>query len=264
MRRQSRKGLAFDLAYTLSDSRSDAPELGNSSLGIVEYDPYDLEKMRGPDPYVPRHRFVADLIWDLPFGRNRAYLSDLPGWANLLLGGWTLTAIAQARSGYHLTPFYTGVDQNGVNPANTGVALTDNNFSEAWRPDLVGDPSGPRQREDFFNLAAFALAAPGTTGNTPFGALEGPSNWVVNLGVYKDLYRGRSVAVQFRAVFENAFNHPQFLVLQDSGFLDLSDYLVNGLPIDQSNGSTNTLTEVGNLEGFSAGRVIRLGVRVQF
>jgi hypothetical protein len=87
---------------------------------------------------------------------------------------------------------------------------------------------------------------------------------MVNLGVYKDLYRSQRLSVQLRAVLDNAFNHPQFLVEPSSDFLDLTDYVVGGLSPTESNGATGVLNEVGSLEGFAAGREIRFGVRVQF
>jgi hypothetical protein len=46
-----------------------------------------------------------------------------------------------------------------------------------------------------------------------------------------------------------------------SGFLDLTDFLVNGV---RENGLTNTLNEVGSLEGFAPSRVVRLGLRMRF
>ena len=71
--------------------------------------------------------------------------------------------------------------------------------------------------------------------------------------------------IEFTAMLDNAFNHPQFFVpgLGTGGFVDLTDYLLNGL---EDNGTTAVLgaDNVGNAEGFAAGRVIRLGLRLRF
>jgi hypothetical protein len=263
--RQFRNSLGLNAAYTWFSSRTTAPNYGNSSLGPSQYDPYDASKSEGPDPYLPAHRFVMNAVWNVPVGRGRRMLSDLPVWADLLIGGWTLSGIVQARTGYHLNAFYTGIDDAGRNPANTGVPLLNGiDFAESWRPDLTGDPRGQRARDNFFNVAALAMAAPGTTGNAPQGFITGPGTWVVNLGLYKDLVRSRRFTLQFRAVLDNAFNHPQFYVIDGSDFLDVTDYVVNGLSPGQSNGTTNVLNEVGSDEGFAPGRQIRLGIRLQF
>jgi hypothetical protein len=206
-------------------------------------------------------------VWELPIGRTQAHGHDLPVWADALIGGWTVSGIFQARSGNLLTPYFAyGTDP--IYPANTGRGLeTVPFFGESWRPDVIGNVEGSRTRDSWFNLGAFALPAEGSTGNAKRGIIEGPGNWVVNLGLYKTVVRAQSFSVEFRATFENVFNHPQFSLGQDSAFLDLTDYLINGEP---HNGVTNVLASpdtqdnIGSDEGFASSRVVRLGVRVRF
>ena len=100
-----------------------------------------------------------------------------------------------------------------IYPANTGRGLeTVPFFGESWRPDVIGPVEGDRTRTSWFNLGAFALPAPGSTGNAKRGIIEGPGNWVVNLGLYKTVVRAHRASVEFRATFENILNHPQFSV----------------------------------------------------
>ena len=265
LQRRFRKGFALNAAYTLAHSDSNAPDSGNSTIGVVQYDPYDIEKDRGPDPNVVKHRVVMNATWDVPVGRNRGLGAGLPAWADAIVGGWTVSAIFQARSGPNLTPFFTyGTDPEF--PANTGRALDGvGQFGEAWRPDLVGDPNAGGSRNRFFDPTAFALPAPGTLGTAKRGSLKGPGTWVVNLAFYKDLLRTRGTTVEFTALLDNAFNHPQFFVpdLGTDGFVDLTDSLINGIA---DNGTTAVLgaDTVGNVEGFAAGRVVRFGVRLRF
>ena len=66
------------------------------------------------------------------------------------------------------------------------------------------------------------------------------------------------MTMEFTALLDNAFNHPQFAVgLGTGGFMDLTDYLISGEP---DNGTTAALDAdtVGSVEGFAVGRVIRL------
>ncbi len=263
--RRFRHGFAMDAAYTFSHSDSNAPDSGNSTIGVVQFDPYDIEKDRGPDPNVVTHRFVLNSTWELPFGRERTYGSDMPRWADAVVGGWTIATIMQARSGPFLTPFFAyGTDP--IFPANTGRALDGvGQFGEAWRPDVTGDPNTGGSRTQFYNLGAYSVPAPGTLGNAKKGSLKGPGTWVVNFAFYKDVLKTAGYTVEVTALLDNAFNHPQFYVpdLGTDGFGDLTDLLINDTP---DNGTTGVLgaDTVGSVEGFSTGRAIRFGLRMRF
>jgi hypothetical protein len=265
LQRRFKGGFAVNAAYTLAGSDSNAPDSGNSTIGVVQYDPYDIEKDRGPDPNVVKHRVVLNSTWQIPVGRNRRYGANVPMWADAVVGGWTVSTIFQARSGPNLTPFFSyGTDP--VFPANTGRALDGvGQFGEAWRPDVTGNPNIGGSRDQFFDVRAFSLPAPGTLGNAKKGSVRGPGTWIVNLAFYKDIVRTSGMNVEFTALLDNAFNHPQFFVpsLGTDGFMDLTDYLIGG---DANNGTTAVLgaDTVGNAEGFSAGRVVRFGLRLRF
>ena len=109
------------------------------------------------------------------------------------------------------------------------------------------------------------MPAAGALGTAKKGSLKGPGTWIVNFAFYKDIFRSRGTTVEFSALLDNAFNHPQFFVpdLGTGGFVDLTDYLINGLA---DNGTTAVLgaDTVGNAEGFASGRVLRLGIRLRF
>jgi hypothetical protein len=261
--RRFRHGLALNAAYTLAHSDGNAPDSGNSSLGVVMFDPYDIEKDRGPDPNVVKHRVVVNGTWDIPVGHGRKVGANMPGWANALFGGWTASALFQARSGLNLTPFFSGFYSN--NPWNTGKPLDGlgNCFCEAWRPDQISDPNVGGSRDSFFNINAYRLPAPGTLGNAKKGSIHGPGTWVANFAFYKDVVTRDHFRLQFSALLDNAFNHPQFFPAYGSGFVDLTDFLANG---DPANGTTAVLGAgtIANAEGFSPGRVFRLGVRATF
>ena len=265
LQRRFRAGLAFNAAYTLAGSDSNAPDSGNSTIGVVQYDPYDIEKDRGPDPNVVKHRFVMNSTWQVPFGHGQKFGGDAPAWADAIVGGWTVSSIFQARSGPNLTPFFTyGTDPEF--PANTGRALDGvGQFGEAWRPDVVGDPNVGGSRDAFFDVTAFKLPAPGSLGNAKKGSLKGPGTWILNLAFYKTVFRHNATNVEFSLLMDNALNHPQFFVpsLGTEGFADVTDYVLSG---EANNGSTAALgaDNVGSSEGFASGRVIRLGLRVQF
>ena len=261
--RRFRGGLAFDVAYTLAHSDSNAPDVGDSSLGGVQFDPYDIEKDRGPDPNVVKHRVVANATWEVPVGRGRSHGSNMSGWANALFGGWTVSSLFQARTGNNLTPFFSSYYT--TSPWNTGKPLdgVGNIFCCAWRPDQVADPGEGASREAFFNQAAYALPAPGQLGNAGKGSLRGPGTWVVNFAFYKNIVERPRLKVQLTALLDNAFNHPQFFTPYGGEFAQLDSFLIDG---DPNNGSTAVLGEgaIQNVEGFATGRQFRLGIRASF
>jgi hypothetical protein len=261
--RRWRNGFAFNVAYTLADSDSNAPDTGNSTIGPVQFDPYDIEKDRGPDPNVVKHRVVANATLDIPVGRGRKHGASMATWADALFGGWTVSTLFQARSGQNLTPFFSGFYT--TSPWNTGKPLDGlgNIFCCAWRPDQIRDPNAGGGRNSFFDQTAYAIPPPGRLGNAKKGSLKGPGTWVMNVAFYKDIVMQRDFRLQFSALLDNAFNHPQFFPTYGSGFVDLTSFLIDE---DPSNGTTGVLGAgaIGNAEGFSPGRVIRLGIRATF
>jgi len=263
LQRRWRNGLAFNVAYTLAHSDGNAPDVGDSSLGVVQFDPYDIEKDRGPDPNVVKHRILVNGTWDIPVGRGRKHGANMPGWANALFGGWTVSTLFQARSGNNLTPFFTSFYT--TSPWNTAKPLDGlgNFFCCAWRPDEVSNPNTGGTRDAFFNQQAYALPAEGQLGNAKKGSLLGPGTWVVNFAFYKDIIRRDRFTLQLSALLDNAFNHPQFFQFYGDGFAQLDSWLIDG---DANNGSTGVLgaDSIANVEGFAPGRVFRLGIRSTF
>ena len=104
----------------LAHSDSNAPDSGNSSVGRrCMFDPYDIEKDRGPDPNVVKHRVVANAHLGHP-GRARAQARR-----RTCRAGRTRSSAAgrsrrssRRRSGNNLTPFFYGFYT--TSPWNTG------------------------------------------------------------------------------------------------------------------------------------------------
>jgi hypothetical protein len=261
--RRFKSGLGFNVVYTLADSDTTVPDSGNSSIGVVLYNPWDPLGDRGPDPNVVRHRVLANATWDVPVGRNRKWGADMPGWANALFGGWTVSTIFQARSGLNLTPFFSGY--YSFNPWNTAKPLDGlgNFFCCAWRPNQVSDPGAGASRDQWFDQTAYEIPAPGEFGNAKKGSLEGPGTWIVNFAFYKDVVVRDNFRLQLSALLDNAFNHPQFFPGYGSDFHNMQGYLEDG---DPNNGVTGVLgaDTIGNAELFATGRVFRIGLRATF
>jgi hypothetical protein len=264
LRRRWKDGLALNVAYTYAHSSGNAPDSGNSSVGVVMFDPYDISKDEGPDPNVVKHRIVLNGTWDIPVGHGRKHGASMPGWADTLFGGWTVSTLFQAKSGNNLTPFFSSFYT--TSPWNTFKPLDGlgNNFCCAWRPNEVKDPNIDGTRDAFYDVTAYTMPADGVLGNAKKGSLLGPGTWVVNFGLYKDIVTKDRFRLQLSALLDNAFNHPQFYVGLGNGFAQIDDYLIDGT-ID--NGTTANVLgggQIANQEGFAPGRVFRIGLRATF
>ena len=85
-------GLVFSASYTLLDEVSSGVD-ANSSLGGTLYNQFRPGAETGPDRLVSRHRFVAYGTYDVPVGRHRQYLANLPKIAEGIRAGRIQTLI---------------------------------------------------------------------------------------------------------------------------------------------------------------------------
>jgi len=111
--------------------------------------------------------FTASIIYTLPFGKGQKFGGNLTGLANALAGGWELTVIEHATSGF---PIFV-VDSNNT----SGAGFLNTNVLSLIRPNQICNPvlSNPTLSE-WFNPACFAQPAPGQLGNANRTPLSGP------------------------------------------------------------------------------------------
>jgi hypothetical protein len=108
IRQRLRDDVAFDFNYTLSHSHDNASGLQSSGAGSVAaliFDPTNLDSNYAESDFDVRHIVNANWLVGLPVGRGKAFLNDLPGAAEAVLGGWQLTGIFRWNSGYPLVGF---------------------------------------------------------------------------------------------------------------------------------------------------------------
>lgn len=181
------QGLQFGVAYTLSKVITDSPD----DRTTIAQDVRNLRLDRGLASYDKTHIFVANFLYELPFFRQAR------GVVYNILGGWQVGGIVRGESG---TPLTIIISPNRANSF----------FGGSQRPDLIGDPRGPKTVRQWFNTAAFALPALNTFGNAGRSIVRGPGLHLWDLSLYKRFRVTESVGMQFRAEFFNAFNHTNF------------------------------------------------------
>lgn len=169
---------------------------------------FDPDYMRGPTTNIPTHRVVSSLIWDVPFGRDRAFGADVPPVVDALVGGWTMSSVIQMQSGAHYTAFYNSHCGSGTNCYGSEKA------------DSVGgqDPNdGPKTLAQWFNTGAYSVAGfrdatgrsifTGRFGNAPKGEIVGPGVWNVDIAAMKDFRLAQQVRFTVNVFVTNLFNH---------------------------------------------------------
>ncbi len=232
--RRSNNGLTLAAEYTFAKS------FGNSSgsnEALTTGDPFNYEYDIGFNAFDVRHAFNLSALYDLPFGKNKHYMSNAGGFLEAAFGNWQVGTIVGARSGLPIdvrivrpdvvyvdnitgvvfsSPQCGGSACTSSSPVGTGTTHAvintpgGGNSRNVRRPDLIPGVN-PFLPNGFLNPAAFATPAPGTFGNLQRGALHGPKDVQADVTLSKKFPLVReSTNLEFRAEFYNIFNHPNF------------------------------------------------------
>jgi Carboxypeptidase regulatory-like domain len=284
LERRYSHGLLLNLAYTYLDQKSTALDTGNSSLGGLVYNPFLPNNDYGQEGFVPKNRFVAYGVFDLPVGKGKKYGSSFSTWADSILGGWQTTFNMFAKTGTGFTPYWICDNCGPVAPGNVGVSSVDavgdfNNTS--FRPVVTGTVNH-RSGDQIWDPNAFALPPIGAdVFDNPQLAkrnmLTGPGTWGLNLGVHKDFHFGERVTATLGADINNVFNHPLFSPDSDYGggggpFSNLGDFSLGVDPatLKPTIADFSTNPDFGRLintftqEGVDSRRTVRLRLRITF
>lgn len=160
----------------------------------------NLASEKGLSGYDQPFNNTTTLLWDLPVGKGRRFASGLPTAANLILGGWRMTAINFWTSGTTVNLSYNPTAAQSVSGAPT------------YRPNISGDPVTPeanRTERTWLNPANVSIV-PSTVldpfGNAGRNIVRGPSLFQLNLGLHKDFYITERHKLEFRMEAFNATN----------------------------------------------------------
>ena len=200
-------GLQFLATFVWSKSIDDA---SSADTNVSWADSFDsLQDPNKPElerslstfdiPYVIQFSYS----YDLPVGRGRAFLGNMPRWADLIIGGWKTSGIWRISDGRPLSFFLN----DGGQPLPT---------YGSQRPNIVGTPKrnhGSVWVDNYFaDNSVFQRPAPFTLGNAPraLGSVRSPWSFTANLSVGKQFQIREEMNFEFRVEAQNAFNHPVF------------------------------------------------------
>src|SRR5690606_12873681 len=95
IRRRFSSGLMFQGDFTWAKALSDAPDAqGNNQSTLENFRTFrdkSLDYRRNADDQ--KFRFVANAIYDLPFGKGRRFFNGVNGFVNQVIGGWSMGGI---------------------------------------------------------------------------------------------------------------------------------------------------------------------------
>ncbi len=200
-RQRQTKGFEFLISYTFSKTLTDNLGYygsgGVASQGAYPSDNYNRRRDYGRAFFDATHNFVWSGTYELPVGKGKTFGSDWNPVVNNVIGGWGVTSIVSAHSGFPLTVQSTDVSLQS--PRGGG------------RPNLIGSGvSGNQTIDNWLDPASFVQAASGTFGNSGVGIIEAPGyiNW--DFGVGKKFAISESKYIDFRTEFFNFTNTPSF------------------------------------------------------
>lgn len=157
-------------------------------------DPFNRKGSRGRSGFDIRHNFVANVVYELPFGRKSQF------------GGWQISAIASIHSNVPFTPMLA------FDNADVQSLFTSD------RPDLIGNPyagvcpNGSRVGTPrcWFNPSAFAVPPPDQFGTAGRNSLRGPLFAEFNPSLQKGFQLNEGMRITFGVEAYNLLNRPNF------------------------------------------------------
>jgi len=199
-------GLQFLVTYVWSKSIDDSSNADDNVTWLGSFsslqDPNKPWLERSLSTFDIPHVIQFSYSYDLPFGRGRTMLGNMPRWADAIIGGWKTNGIWRISDGRPLT-FQVG---DGVALPTYGqqrpniVGTPKRNHGSDWVDNYFADPNVFQRPDDF------------TLGNAPraLGSIRSPWQFTTDLSLGKQFPIREEMYVEVRLEAQNAFNHPVF------------------------------------------------------
>lgn len=207
-------GLNLNVSYTYSkflDNVQGSSGWAFPGTGSQVRDAYNLAPERSVDTSDIPHSLVVNYIYALPVGHGKVLGANWNKPLNGVVGGWQLTGIFYAKSGFPLS----------ISPAQNNT----NSFGGNQRPNLIGDPRPANQNiNNWINASAFSQPSAFTFGDSPrnLANLRAPKYVDWDMGIQKWWDFSEAKRLQFRIEMFNALNHPNFFA-PDTNLGDVSN-----------------------------------------
>ena len=202
LRQRFMHGLEYLASYTLGSVKTNNLGYygsgGVAAEGAYWMNTYEPEWNYGPAFFDVRHNLVFSANYELPYGRGRTYGSNVSPLVDAILGGWRVSGIFQARTGFPITV------TDGANRSLQGQRGNE-------RPNCIGDPVPSDQNiNHWLDINAFQRVPLGTWGNCGIGVARAPGYKNLDFVLAKKFSLGGTRAFEFRAEAFNLTNTPSF------------------------------------------------------
>jgi hypothetical protein len=213
-RKRMSTGIEFLASYTLSRTLTDNLGYygsdGVNSEGAYWQNAYDRNSDRGRAFFDALHNFSLGGVFEVPFGRSRAYGKGWNRATDLALGGWTLNYVASLHSGFPVTVQTSDTTsqavRGGTRPNGYGNLTYQNQSIDNWFG--TGNTfCGPGIND---GSCAYGQPLPGTFGTAAKGTENAPAFRNLDITLGKKFSVTESQYLDFRADFFNVFNHTNF------------------------------------------------------
>jgi len=273
----------FVAGLTLLNSFTWEHSLDNASASLEGNTPspqnaYNLRADYSQSDYNLPISNVTSLVYELPFGRSKRFLSSTNAATDAVLGGWQISAINTAQAG---TPFNLTYTPNGAQAVSPQISATYRGANE-YRPNIVPNQKVTQGRSsraantgyvNYINYKAFVLPPiKDASGNvlSPFG--DAPRNpgrtppfYETDLALNKNFSTPiEGLKIQFRTEFYNLFNHTNlYLPNSISGTQGTTAAtLGEGATASLSSISGGVPTSGGQISSTFEPRIIQFGLKV--
>jgi len=241
--RRMSSGVHYQLSYTL------ARDIGDIDRGDSVENAYDRKRERAVWGDIPTHRVTGNLVYDLPFGKGKRFLSGGNPVTRAIVGGWSIDTVYSFYSGQFLTPAWSGPD-----PTGTAFTTGTTPATVTIRPNYLHDANLPvdqRTVSRWFDVSAFAAPTLGSFGSAAKGVIKGPGINQWDAGIAKNIVFLERATLRWEMTATNFFNHPAW----SNPATTISD-LSQAAVISGAAGS-HSLDQPG-------ARAFRMGIRLEF
>jgi hypothetical protein len=254
LRKKLSHNLQLDFNYTFSHSidnfsgisRNNGNPFNNSQSILC--DTLNLGTCKGNSEFDVTHQITGDIVYDLPFGRGKAFAHNSSKWLDGVIGGWQVSSVYTWRTGFAFPVLGNAFTTSF---GNTAYPIFNGNIS-ALQVDPHTDPNLNNGIQLFKNPTAAlqAFSAPTGLQTGSRDELRGPHFANFDLALAKTFpIWGEKYHLQFRAEAYNAFNHPNF-----------------ALPANININAPNfgLITSTSSISGDQAARVMQFALRFDF
>jgi hypothetical protein len=227
LRKQFSHGVQFDFNYTFSKSMDITSAASRVGFAVYGYTNVGLVGSRLANAFSPNlaravsdfdltHQINVNWLVDVPFGKGRAFGSNVSPVVDGFFGGWQLTGLARWTTGFPFSVdggqrwptdwFLTNVTQMTAKP-KTGVFKLRTTDPVTGKPvafvSVFADPATAQ--------SGFTLPVPGQVGTRNALRADGYAGWDMSLGKHWNLPR-EGQYIQFRWEVFNVPNLTRFNV----------------------------------------------------